>query len=162
MNTVGIHYHELKNKTCICQKHLEEIPSNVNGLACLEAIFKSYRVPYTKKEVLARQIAQAALIVETKATNEDKCQRIIDLFRTESPLLKTLNLIVKLGNKKFVDFSGDLLKLTFDYFKVKEKNKEPLTGKTEVYKGLYMDENMVDYLDKYFKKDEYMFFADVV
>ena len=133
----------------------------MNGLACLEAIFKSYRVPYTKKETLARQIAQAAIIIETKATAEDKCQKIINLFRAESPLLRTLNFIVKLGNKKFVDLSGDLLKLTLDYFKVSKADQESSKGRTEVYKGLYMDENMVEHLDKYFKKDEYMFFSDV-
>ena len=148
----------MKNKTCVCFKHLAEA-KEYSGLACIEAIFKSYRVPYSKKETLSEQIVLASNIIQTKATNEDKSQRIMDLFKKETPLLKTVNLILKEGNKKFVDFSSDLIGLMMEFFKTSEM-KHNMT-KTEVYKGLYVKENMVDYLDKFFKKDEYMFFSGV-
>lgn len=148
----------MKNKTCICFKHLAET-KNYNGLACIEAIFKSYRVPYHKKETLSEQIMHAGNIIQTKATIEDKSQRVMDMFKKETPLLKTINLILREGNKKFVDFSSDLIKLMMEFFKTSEIKQD--LAKTEVYKGLYVKENILDYLDKFFKKDEYMFFSEV-
>lgn len=152
-------YTELKDKACLCINHLLGMESQFNNLFCLEAIFKNYRASYAKKEVLNNQITEVNDIFKANDSFETKQTKIFNMFRKEAPLLKTINILVKLGNYKFLDFSSSLIKMMLKYFIHKGDEKD--IDKLEVYRGLYINEDLLDSIDKYFVKNEYMYFNDV-
>lgn len=159
VDVIGMPYQELKQKSCLCYNHLMGQETQFPNLFCLEIIFKNYRASYAKKEALNNQINEVNDILRTANSITDQESKIFAMFRRESPLLKTMNVLIKLGNQKFLDFSSSLLKLMLKSFS--NNNNSRTLGNIEVYRGLYVKEDLLDSLDKYFIKNEYMFFNDV-
>ena len=135
------------------------IESQFTNLFCIEAIFKNYRASFAKKEVLSNQITEINEVLKSSITAEEKQLRIFTVFRKESPLLKAINILVKLGKSKFVDFASSLLKPMLKSFAHTKPNQS--IDRIEVYQGLYIQDELLDSIDKYFVKNEYMFFNDV-
>lgn len=150
---------EMKQKSCLCYNHLLGQNSQFNNLMSLEVIFKNYRASFAKKETLTNQIVEANNILKSSSSVEEKQMKLFEIFRKESPLLKIVNVLVKLGNPIFLDFSSSILKLMLKTFS--NPNSLQKLDAIEVYQGLYLSEDLQESLEKYFIKGEYMFFNSV-
>ena len=158
LNIIGIPYSLKKNYNCLCEKHLMNFKNIPCGtLYCLEKIFMNYKENFTNQIKLEEEIKEVNEILQNPLLEKKKLEKLLEIFKKESPLFKISNIILKMNDDQFFSYFITIYDLMLRFFKnTKRTNFE----KREFYRGFFVNKEIINSFKTLFEKNKSFYFTE--